>query len=288
MANCAVEEPKEMTMSKALDVYILSDSLGETAQYVARAAASQFPSQEVTYKHIPYVEDISYLKSVLEQIEPKKSILFFTLVSHDMRTFVQFCCDEANIATVDILSDAFSAIAEITGDEPIGVPGNIRRMDEAYFKKIEAIEFAIKYDDGKDAQGFRDADLVLIGISRTSKTPLSMYLAYKGIKVANLPLVPQVPIPDELYELPKGKIIGLMIRPDVLEKIRIQRLRELGVVGKNDYTDAMQILNELDYAEKIMKRIGCPVIDVSHKAVEETANTVMQIVFNLRGDNIID
>ena len=230
-----------MDQVQRISVYILSDSVGETAQYVARAAANQFPGIEVSYKHIPFVEDAAYITEVLEAL---------------------------------------------TGQHPVGRPGLVQRMDESYFKKIEAMEFAIKYDDGKDVTGITSADLILIGVSRTSKTPLSMYMAYRGIKVANVPLVPEVKVNEKLFEIPKHKIIGLTIQPDILGEIRTERVRGLGVASPTDYTDLGRILDELDYAEKIMKRVGCPIIDVTHKAVEETASVILQIYYG-RGENII-
>ncbi len=268
-------------------IYILSDSLGETAQYVARAAANQYPGFEFSYKQIPFVEDVNYLSEVLDKIDSSNSILMFTLVVEQLNDYVRDYCEMKEIPFVDILQAPFSVISNFTGVEPTGSPGIVQRMDEMYFKKIESIEFAIKYDDGKDTSGLQYADLVLLGVSRTSKTPLSMYLAYRGVKVANVPLVPQVKLSDEIYNIPREKVIGLTIRPDILGTIRQERLRSLGVVGNTKYTDMARILDELDYAEKIMKRIGCHIIDVSHKAVEETANIILQLYYS-RGDNIIE
>lgn len=271
-------------MNNNLVIYILSDSLGETAQYVARASASQFPKQHIQYKQIPYIPDKNYLNDVIKKLNPKEAVLMFTLVIDEVRSAVISLCEKINLTYVDILSDAIEKISDFTGELPLKKPGVIERMDDAYFKKIEAIEFAIKYDDGKDISGVKLADLILLGISRTSKTPLSMYLAYRGLKVVNIPLVPHVPLSDEIYEVPKEKIIGLTIRPDVLEDIRNERLKTMGVVGYSEYNDMAKILDELEYADKIAKRIGCPVIDVSHKAVEETANTILQIYLS-RGDS---
>ncbi len=268
-------------------IYLLSDSLGETAQYVARAAANQFPDVSFHYKPIPFVEDIDYLAQVLDKIDTEKSILMYTLVVKELSDFIRDYCMQRKIPFVDVLALPFQAIESMTGEQPKGQPGLVQRMDESYFKKIESVEFAIKYDDGKDPTGLKLADLVLIGVSRTSKTPLSMYLAYRGLKVANLPLVPQVKVSEKLFEVPKNRIVGLTIRPDVLGNIRRERLLSLGVVGGSDYTDMARIFEEIDHAEKIMKRIGCPIIDVSHKAVEETANVILQIYYS-RGDNIIE
>ena len=275
-----------MNQVQKISVYILSDSVGETAQYVARAAANQFPNVEVAYKHIPFVEDVNYITSVLESIDPKNSILMFTLVVEKLQKCVVEFCENHNIAYFDVLATPFKAFEKLTDTKPVGHPGVVQRMDESYFKKIEAMEFAIKYDDGRDVVGIENADLVLIGVSRTSKTPLSMYLAYRGIKVANIPLVPEVKVDKRLFEIPKQKIIGLTIQPDTLEEIRQERVKGLGVSGATDYTDLKRIFDELDHSEQIMKRIGCPIIDVSHKAVEETASVILQIYYD-RGENII-
>jgi len=156
-------------------------------------------------------------------------------------------------------------------------PGLVRKMDEEYFKKVDAIEFAVKYDDGKDPRGILRADVVVIGVSRTSKTPLCMYLAHKGIKAANVPLVPEVAPPEEIFMLPPHKLIGLVIQPAQLNEIRRERLKTLGLTSTADYASMERILKELEYAENIMKRAGCSVIDVTNKAVEETATRVLEI-----------
>ena len=177
-------------------------------------------------------------------------------------------------------------IENVTGSQPHGKPGLVHRMDDDYFRKIEAIEFAVKYDDGKDPRGIMHADIVLIGVSRTSKTPLCMYLAHKRLKATNIPLVPEVSPPEELFKLPYGKVIGLKIKPDMLNEIRTERLKTMGLMSSADYASIGRILNELDYAEDIMKRIGCPVVDVSNKAIEETASKILKIMY--KGDQFED
>lgn len=270
-----------------INIYVMSDSLGETAQYVARAATRQFSSVDFQYKHIPFVEDTSYLTEVLKKVEGPHSVLFYTLVVPAMRDFVENYCREHHIPSIDVMGVPFGVLSTVTGQNPLGRPGPAHQMDASYFRKVNAIEFAIKYDDGKDTTGLALADLVLIGVSRTSKTPLSMYLAYRGLKVANLPLVPKVQVSDKLYELPRERIVGLTIRPDVLSDIRTERMKDLGVTGQTDYTNMARIFDELESANAIMKRIGCPIIDVSHKAIEETANTILQIYYS-RGENVIE
>jgi len=151
----------------------------------------------------------------------------------------------------------------------------IYRLDEEYFRKIEAVEFAVKYDDGRDPKGIKRADIVLIGVSRTSKTPLSQYLALKRYKVANVPLVPESIPPEELFDIPKEKCFGLLISPEKLIDIRMERLRSLGLKPEAAYAQMDRINRELEYARNLYERIGCQVIDVTNKAVEETANLIL-------------
>ncbi len=178
----------------------------------------------------------------------------------------------------DLLQPLLIGFSELLEQEPMNKSGIIHKLDAKYFRKIAAIEFAVKYDDGKDPRGITKADIVLIGISRTSKTPLSMYLANKNIKVANVPLVPEVPIPDELYQISRKKIIGLTNDPIKLNEIRQERLKALGLSDNASYANVERILEELEYSDKIMKSLKCPVINVSSKAVEETAGVILSLI----------
>ena len=156
-------------------------------------------------------------------------------------------------------------------------PGLNRKMGTEYFKRVDALEFAVKYDDGKDINGLKEADIVILGVSRTSKTPLSLYLANRNIKVMNVPIVQDLILPEQLYEV-KRKIIGLTNSVEQLNKLREERLKTLGVDGNTDYTDEIQIFEELEYALEIMGKIGCPIIDVQNKAIEETAELIIGIM----------
>ena len=271
-------------MIKKPTIYILSDSLGETAEYVCRAAASQFHYQGLEYRRIPYVNDIEYLFEVMDGIDPETSLLVYTLVLDDVRLALEEYAANRHIITVDVLAPMMNALEYISGTMPEGTPGKAHEMDDAYFKKIEAVEFAVKYDDGQDPRGILYADIVIMGVSRTSKTPLCMYLANKGIKATNVPLVPEVKVPEEVFKVSKNKIVGLTVKPQILHEIRTERLKTIGIGNKADYASFERILAELDYADEVMKKVGCPVIDVSHKAVEETASKVLQIYY--RGDNM--
>ncbi|MCT4508057.1 MAG: kinase/pyrophosphorylase [Tepidibacter sp.] len=261
-----------------LVIYIISDSLGETGEQVAKASIGQFNLKNYEIRKYPYVLDKQFLDEILNDAKYQNSIIVYTLVDLELanRT-VEFCKDN-NIPGLDLINPLINAISLRTDFNPLREPGIIRKLDEKYFKRVEAIEFAVKYDDGKDSRGLIKSDLVLVGISRTSKTPLSMYLANKNIKVANVPLVPEVPVPKELFEVSNKKIIGLTNTPEKLNQIRQERLKALGLSGNANYANMQRILEEIEYAENIMKKLGCPIIDVSNKAIEETAGLIINIM----------
>ncbi len=259
-------------------VYIISDSIGETAEFVVKAAASQYDSEDVEVRRVPFVSDAARVIEVMEEAAQVNSMIAYTLVLPELRRVVELEAAERNIPTADIMGPAMNAFARIMKKEPYLEPGRVRRLDEDYFRRIAAVEFAVKYDDGKDHRGLRYAEVVLIGVSRTSKTPLSMYLAHRRLMVANLPLVPEVEPPEELYWVSPGKIVGLMIAPEQLRSIRQERLNSLGLHVQANYASMERIVEELDYARRLMEQIGCTVFDVSNKAVEEVANQIMQMI----------
>lgn len=259
-------------------VFILSDSIGETAELVVKAVASQYNSGNVDIQRYPFVNDEARIKEIVEEARHENSILVYTLVLPSLRRAVEQEAARHGIPAVDILGQTMEAFGRIMKDEPALEPGRVRRLDEEYFRRIAAVEFAVKYDDGKDPRGLLQADVVLIGVSRTSKTPLSMYLAQRRLLVANLPLVPEVEPPEELFWIPPRKIIGLVINPEQLKLIRQARLSTLGLDAHANYASLERIVEELEYARRIMKQLGCTVFDVSNKAVEEVANKILQVV----------
>ncbi len=265
-------------MNKVYKVFVLSDSIGETAEMVARATAEQFKDFEYEIVKYSYVCNEEQVMNIIDEAKNENSIIVFTTVLRNLREALLNGCKEAGIKYVDVMKPLLDIFRETLNQEPEHEPGIIHRLDDKYFRKVEAIEFAVKYDDGKDPRGITKADVVLVGISRTSKTPLSMYLAHRNIKVANVPLVPEVAIPKELFEIDKSKIIGLTTDPIKLNEIRKERLKALGLNSSANYADVNRILEELEYSDSVMKKIGCPVIDVASKAVEETANIIIDII----------
>lgn len=270
-------------------IYMVSDSLGETGEYIVKAALAQFDAEDTVIQKIPYVKDVAYLKSIIDEASEKEdAVLFYTIVDLDLIDCIKTYTKTKNLEAIDLIGSLIHTIKDVTKLEPIKEPGIIRRMDEEYFRRIEAIEFAVKYDDGQDPSGVLLADLVILGISRTSKTPLSMFLANKNIKVCNIPLVPESKPPKEIYEVPARRIVGLTNSPLEIIEIREERLRALGLPKGSSYAKMERILEEIDFAERIMKNIGCPIIDMTNKAVEDTAEVIISLLkkYNERFDFI--
>ncbi|WP_204557255.1 pyruvate, water dikinase regulatory protein [Bacillus ectoiniformans] len=263
-------------------IYIVSDSVGETAELVTKAAVSQFNGSHAIIKRFPYVEDFANIDEVIDLAKIEQGIIVYTLVKPDIRKYMMKRAAEEEIIIFDLIGPLMDQLEMMYNRKPLLEPGLVRRLDEEYFKKVEAIEFAVKYDDGRDPRGLLKADIILLGVSRTSKTPLSQYLAHKRLKVANVPLVPEVDPPEELFTVPKSKCFGLKISPDKLNFIRKERLLSLGLNDSASYADVERIKTEIAYFEKITDRIGCEVIDVTNKAVEETANIILSKFRNVR------
>ncbi|MFW5896666.1 MAG: pyruvate, water dikinase regulatory protein [Bacillota bacterium] len=261
-------------------VYVVSDSVGDTAESVARAAMSQFQanSDPRIIRRIPFVNSRDRVEEAVRQVlREGGGLIVYTLVVPEIRRHMDEVCARAGIDTVDLMGPVMDSMENLLGRKPRQEPGIIHRMDEQYFRRVAAVEFAVKYDDGKDPRGFLLADVVLVGVSRTSKTPVCMYLAHREKRAANYPLTPEITPPRELY-LARDRIIGLTISAEQLQEIRRERIRRLGLKANSAYDDPRRIREELSFAREIFSELECPVIDVTHKAVEETATTVLEMM----------
>lgn len=266
-------------MENKIQIYVISDSIGETVELLAKAAAIQFDSSQIgDIQKFSFVSEKFQLDEILEKASHNKSLIIFTLVKSENRKYLAFEAQKRNIQAIDALGPIIKQISILTNSDPKLEVGLNRKMNDEYFEKVDAIEFAVKYDDGKDPRGILKADIVLVGISRTSKTPLSMYLAYRNYKVCNIPLVPEVSYPKELFEISPRKIIGLTNNPEQLNCIRMERLKELGMNSSSSYADMKRILSELEYSNNLFVKLRCPVINVSSKAIEETASIITSII----------
>ncbi|MDQ0158654.1 regulator of PEP synthase PpsR (kinase-PPPase family) [Alkalibacillus salilacus] len=258
--------------------YIVSDSVGETAELMVKAAVSQFTDSDMRIQRIPYVEDLETLDEAVQTAKESEGLIAYTLVKTEFRERIKTKAEENQVVAMDLMGPLIENLKGYLDEEPALQPGLVHKLDEDYYKRIEAIEFAVKYDDGRDAKGILKADLVLIGVSRTSKTPLSQFLAHKQLKVANVPIVPEVEPPEELFQVHPSKCIGLNIDSEQLNHIRTERLRSLGLDGSANYAKEERIQEEIDYFNKIVDKIGCRTINVSTKAVEETANAILNTI----------
>src|SRR5215471_7040870 len=243
-------------------VMIISDATGETAERMVRAATLQF-SEPVQIRVFSRVRLESELEQILEKAAELRALVVFTVVNTEER---------------DLISKLISKLALFLGAAPAGVPGLLHSITDDYFRRIEAVEFAVKNDDGAEPRNLPKADLVLVGISRTSKTPLSTYLAQRGLKVANVPLVLGVDPPEELSQVDDRKVFGLIVQPEMLMRIRQARLSHLGMPQDSSYGQRAHIDNEIAYSREIFrKHPNWPVIDVTNRAIEETAADILRI-----------
>ena len=257
-------------------VYVVSDAAGDTGELVVRAAIAQFHPIRAEIRRAPFVTDEETLRRITEKATEQHAVVLYTLVMPHLREGMRKLSEEYGIKAVDLLGSFIDMLEGLTGRKSRQEPGLNHVLDADYFRKVEAVEFAVKYDDARDTSGVLKADIVLVGVSRTSKTPLSMYLAHQKFKVANVPLVPELKPPDQLFKLPPRKIVGLTIDMAYLNVIRKARLKALGLPDTAAYATPDRIRQELRYAEDVMKKLGCKVIDVSHRAVEETASLIME------------
>ena len=266
-------------MDKHATVLVISDALGETAASVALAAAGQFDEGTVAIERLSRVQDARQVKRYLESLAgaAKKIAAFHTIVQGELRSEVAGLLVEQGIAAVDLLGPAIDTIAALTGLAPKGIPGIIHQTDERYFQRIACMEYAVEHDDGRGADDLSEADIVLIGVSRTSKTPLSMYLALQGYRVANIPLAPQMKSPQALFEVDPARIFGLVTTVDTIAPIRSQRLGTAQAQSAaGSYADPDAIELEFAYARTLMKRLGCFVVHTDGKAIEESATEIIE------------
>lgn len=258
-----------------LTIYVISDSAGETATKLAQATMAQFPTVEFNLYRKTFVNDKEVLIKGLAEAKKHDAMILFTMINEELSTLISDFCEESGLFSFDVLSSTISEIERRGGVAATREPGALHHLNKNYFKRIKAMEFAVKYDDGKDPRGFLEADVVLLGVSRTSKTPLSLFLANKNLKVANLPLVPQAHIPKQLWEVDPSKIVGLTNDPDILNSIRKERMLAYGLNPDTAYSDIEKIKAELAFAKDLYEKLGCVVINVASLSIEETASMIM-------------
>ncbi len=269
-----------MNADSVVELHVVSDSTGETATRVVAATEAQFPDQRfVTVRH-PRVETVADLQLALTRMEDRRAVVIFTLVEPTLRSTMRELCEGLGVDYCDLLAQPLEAVAKVSGRSAEMRPGARPPLDESYFRRIAAIEFAVKNDDGL-GRGLADADVVLCGVSRTSKTPLSIYLGYLGWKATNVPLVKGIEPPASLFSVDPRRVVGLTIDAQRLAEIRSERIVLMG--GGRGYADLNEVYEDLEHAAAVHKRIGCPVIDVSELSIEEISLRIVHTVESRAG-----
>jgi [pyruvate, water dikinase]-phosphate phosphotransferase / [pyruvate, water dikinase] kinase len=265
-----------------LEIHVVSDSTGDTAARVARAAQSQFDDMEIELFRHSRIKDLDQLAETLAGFAGRRAAVFYTLVAPELREAMADIARGHGLVAFDVLGPALNAVTTASGLQAQLVPGRQAPLDAQYFRRIAAIEFAVKHDDGKGAENLHQADVVLVGVSRTSKTPTSMYLGYMGYMAANVPIVRGIDPPSQLFTLEPWKLVGLTIDAERLAEVRQRRVRALAAGSNARYAALNAIYEELEIATRLHRRLGCPVIDVSDIAIEEAAARIAELVDECR------
>ena len=269
-------------MTQRFHLHLLSDSTGETLESIAKAALSQFDDAEHVVKHFwPMVRSESHLDRILTDVAANPGLVLFTLVNRDIRRKLETRCRALGLPAIAALDAVSDAMSNMFGQEAKARPGRQHVMDAAYFARVAAIQFTIAHDDGINAQNWEEADIVLAGVSRTSKTPTSIYLANRGYKTANIPIVPESPPPPNLFQLKHPMVIGLVTSAERLIQVRRNRLLSLNQLPDTDYVDEEKVRAEVAHARRMFADNGWPVLDVTRRSIEESAAAIINL-FNER------
>ncbi|OFZ21641.1 MAG: phosphate kinase [Bdellovibrionales bacterium GWB1_55_8] len=264
-------------------IVIISDGTGETAAQMIQAAMVQFSDRQAVFTRYKNVRSEAQMQAICEDAAVEKDLIIYTIVSPQLRAFLANQAREHAIPTIDLLGPLLVGLASYFGYQPKSVAGLLHDVNERYFERIEAMEYTIQHDDGRDLTGLEKADVVILGISRTSKTPLSMYLSHHGWKVANIPLIMGFDIPKEVHAIDQRRVIGLTIDPENLATIRRARLERLGHDQGGDYADPEKVNQEIEYANEIFsKNRRWPVFNVTGKALEETSAEIVRLMESRR------
>lgn len=274
-----------MANSIFVNVHLVSDSTGETLNTILRSVSPLFDGISVLERSYYLVRSRRQLDKVLEEIESRPGIVIFTIASQELREVLEEKCHNLGIPAMALLDGALNFFSRHLGIAPSVKTGSKQSLDENYFRRIEAINYTLAHDDGQMVHEYNDADIVLVGVSRTSKTPTSIYLANRGYKTANYPLVYGGPIPQPLLELKKPFVIGLKVSPDRLIAIRTNRLLSLNTEANTEYVDEDSVREEVVFANRLFERQGWNVIDVTRRSIEETAATILNMVETRKREN---
>lgn len=262
-------------MSPNFTIFTLSDATAEMAHNLALAATKQFPKHQAKIVRVPKVRDKTAIEDCVLRAKDCHGIIFFTFVSGEMRQELLQLSEQHQVIAIDVLGPILGALSNYFHELPSSEPGLQYKLTQNYFRRTEAMEFTVKHDDGLGLETIANADVLLLGVSRTSKTPLSIYLAYQGYRCANIPIVKGVPVPKLIENMDPSKVVGLTISPLKLSMIRGERLKKLGRPDTEVYAQIEYVKDELKYAHDLFKSLGILVLDVTGKAIEETASEIL-------------
>ncbi len=261
-----------------IHLHLVSDSTGETLEMIAKAALAQFEDSDVVRHFWPMVRSKQHLDRIVPELQANPGLVLYTLVNAETRSRLEEQCRHLSLPAVPVLDSVTEALESVLGQEAHGRPGRQHAMDAAYFSRVEAIQFTIAHDDGIGWENWEEADIILAGVSRSSKTPTGIYLANRGYKVANIPLVVESPPPQKLFELKQPLVVGLTSAPERLVQIRRNRLLTLNENKQTSYIDNERVKKEVAFARRMFADNGWPVIDVTRRSIEETAAAVIKLL----------
>jgi regulator of PEP synthase PpsR (kinase-PPPase family) len=265
------------TSGNYFHLHMISDSTGETLITVARAVAAQYSNVSPVEHVYPLVRSQKQLDRVLAEIEEAPGIVLFTLLEKDLVERLEAKCQEINIPSLSIIGPVMQLFQAYLGTETSRRIGAQHTLNAEYFKRIDALNYTMMHDDGQHVEGLEEADVVLVGVSRTSKTPTSIYLANRGVRTANVPLVPGIPIPHQLETLKKPLVVSLHATPERLIQVRQNRLLGIGKTGEDDYIDRQSVTEEVAFARKLSAKFDWALLDVTRRSIEETAAAIMKL-----------
>lgn len=275
-----------MQANDKLKVIVISDGTGETASAITRAAMTQFQDKEIFFTRYKNIRSREQIDAIFQEAAIHHDIVVYTIVSVELRAYIAELSKRDHVRSVDVMGPLLSTFSNFFEAEPSYEPGLLHAVNDQYFKRVAAIEFTLNHDDGRNITSLEEADVILVGISRTSKTPLSMYLSLEGTKVVNVPIVMGVPLPEKLFQVDQRKIFGLTIDAEALFQIRKNRLSRLGLSkDEGDYADIAKVTEEIEWANRIFsENKRWPVFNVTGKALEETAAEIIKLL-NMRKVN---
>jgi regulator of PEP synthase PpsR (kinase-PPPase family) len=275
-----------MTEQPAHSIFIVSGGVGASGEQLVYTVLAQFPRNQVRVVTFPNVRVPNQIEEIVQRAKKEKAILVHTLVDEKLREEIKTLANELDVFEMDLMGSLFEHLTRVLGTQPAGQPGLYRLLNQTYYDRVAAIDFAMAHDDGKNPETLHQAEIVLVGVSRSGKTPLSLYLSVLGWKVANVPVVLELDLPEELFKIDRQRVFGLDIETGQLLLLRQQRQRHLGTPGPSDYTDPEKIYSELEKAKEICQRYSFSVIKVTDKPIESSADEVIRLMtsrFKLSG-----